>query len=58
MQVYMIGYVSFLVTLPMYPATNVTTSCSALLQSDRGLGTTYLYRASTVLSKHANFIMV
>ena len=43
---------------PMYPATKVTISCSPLEHSDLGLGTTNLYSASTVRSKHANFIMV
>jgi len=42
----------------MYPAINVTTSCSGLEHCDLGFGTTYLYSASTVRSKHANFIIV
>jgi len=42
----------------MYPATNVTTSCSDLEHSALGFGTTNLYKASTVRSKQANFIIV
>lgn len=42
----------------MYPAANVTTSCSLLLHSALGLGTTCWYNNSTVRSKQANFIMV
>ena len=45
-------------TPAMYPAAKVTTSCSDFVHSDLGFGTTYLYKASTVLSKQANFIMV
>ncbi len=45
-------------TPAMYPAVNVTANCSDLLQSARGLGTTCLYRTSTVRSKQENFIMV
>lgn len=37
----------------MYPAAKETPSFSLLLHCSFGLGTTYLYRAWTVFSKHA-----
>ena len=40
-------------TPAMYPAAKDTPSCSPLLHSLLGLGTTYLYSAWTVFSKHA-----
>jgi hypothetical protein len=39
----------------MYPPKKDTPSCSSLEHSDRGLGTTFLYKSSTVLSKLQNY---
>jgi hypothetical protein len=41
-----------------YPAAKDTPSCSVLLHSALGFGTTYLYSAWTTFSKAPNFIMV
>lgn len=41
-----------------HPAAKDTPSCSVLLQSTFGFGTTYLYSAWTTFSNAPNFIMV